>query len=92
MVELQNHLKEIKRGMLENLSEILSAVFVLVLTLVLVYFSLFGFIENILQYIIITIVGSAFMLLIGFEKRARIFDKYVSLVVVFFLSLSFLFL
>ncbi len=92
MVELQNHLKEIKRGILENLSEILSAVFVLVLTLVLVYVSLFGFIENILQYIIITIVGSAFMLLIGFEKRARIFDKYVSLVVVFFLSLSFLFL
>lgn len=92
MVDVQTHLKEIKRGMLENLSEVMSASFVLVLMLVLVYVSLFGFVENIMQYVIIAVVGSGFMLLIGFEKRARVFDKYVSLVVLFLLSLSFMFL
>lgn len=89
---MREQLKEIKKELLKNLSELISTSFVLILMLVLAYIAVMGIVEEILQYIIIAAVGSAFMLLIGFEKRAKRFDKYVSLTVVFFLSLSFMFL
>ncbi len=89
---MRNHLQEIKKEILKNLSELISGFFVLIIMLILVALALGGYVENILQHTTIAIVGSGIIIMIGFEKRAKKFEKYVALVAVFLLSISFMFL
>ncbi len=88
----QEILKQIKREVYQNLSEILSGFLAMVLMLVLAHRILGGYSDNIVQYLSLTTIGCGLILITGFEKRGRIFDRFVSMFVLFFLALSFMFL
>ncbi|MFW5991069.1 MAG: hypothetical protein ACOCQX_02460 [Candidatus Nanoarchaeia archaeon] len=85
-------LKQIKKEAKENISEILSGFFVMILMLVLSYRILTGHITQIIEYLALVISACALILVVGLEKRGKIFDKFVSMTVMFFLVLSFMFL
>ncbi|MFW6450033.1 MAG: hypothetical protein ACOCZ6_03180 [Nanoarchaeota archaeon] len=85
-------LKQIKKEAKENISEILSGFFVMILMLVLSYSILTGHITQIIEYLALVISACALILVVGLEKRGKIFDKFVSMTVMFFLVLSFMFL
>ncbi len=89
---MATQLEEIKKELLKNQSELVSAFLVLVLVVVNVYMIFTGMFENVIRYTTVTTLGAGFIIFIGFEKRSKKFDKYVSMGFVFLLALSFMFL
>lgn len=88
----QEILNQIKREIYENLSEIIAGFFAMVLMLVLSYRILSGHTDQVVEYLSLTVIGSTLILITGFEKRGKIFDRFISMFVLFFLALSFMFL
>jgi hypothetical protein len=79
MVDFQTN--EIKKELKKNLLELLSAFFIIIIMLFLLYLK---------KNYFIGIIASGLILIIGFEKRGNIFDKIVSISVIFLLSIGFI--
>ncbi|MGM5482798.1 MAG: hypothetical protein ACQESF_05020 [Nanobdellota archaeon] len=85
-------IKQLKDEFKGNFSEILSGFFVMVLMLTLVYRIMGGMLDQVIEYLSLVALGSVIILLTGFEKRGKSFDRFVAMFLMFFLSLSFMFL
>lgn len=91
-MEIKEITQQIKKEINQNLSEILSGFFVMCLLLILVYRVLTGRIVRLPEYFSLVLVGCGLILVVGFEKRGKTFDRFVSMFVLFFLSVSFMLL
>ncbi len=75
--------KSIKEELKENIAEIVSSLFVVILSVMIIFEKK--------QYII-TAISAIFILVIGLEKRAGRFDRIVAASVIFVLSVGFMFI